>query len=253
MQYNFKDRTGERYGILTVLERAENAVFPSGKLVQWKCLCDCGKIVTVIGSNLVKMKSCGCQIQKKQAENLTGKKFGLLTATRRVRNNITPKGQSQTMWECQCECGSIVNVRAAHLKDGLTLSCGCLKSKREKTIAEKLTENNIKYKREVTFADLVNKNCNLVYFDFAIYNDTNKLVCLIEHQGKQHYQDIDFGRMQREETDELKRKYCKERNIQLYELSYLEDIDIFIDQLLLFLHDNTVPGVSDNKGVTTIS
>lgn len=33
MNYNFKDRTGQKYGTLLVIRRCEDAVFPSGKLV----------------------------------------------------------------------------------------------------------------------------------------------------------------------------------------------------------------------------
>lgn len=72
MNYNFKDRTGQFYGVLEVLNRAPDAVFPSGKLVQWNCLChNCQKTVTVLGSNLSKMKSCGC-LNHKTAQDLTG-------------------------------------------------------------------------------------------------------------------------------------------------------------------------------------
>lgn len=55
----FIDLTKEKFGRLTVIERAENA--KSGA-VRWKCRCDCGKTVTVQRSNLKSggTKSCGC-------------------------------------------------------------------------------------------------------------------------------------------------------------------------------------------------
>jgi len=34
------------------------------------------------------------------------------------------------LWTCVCDCGSIRDVRASHLKSGSTKSCGCLQSKR---------------------------------------------------------------------------------------------------------------------------
>ena len=59
----FVDRTGQKYGHLTVIERAENYVSLKGSEgVRWKCLCDCGKEVIVCSTSLVSgsTKSCGC-------------------------------------------------------------------------------------------------------------------------------------------------------------------------------------------------
>ena len=55
--------TGERFGRLIVLRRAEDMVSPSGsKDVIWECQCDCGNKKNVRASNLKsgKTKSCGC-------------------------------------------------------------------------------------------------------------------------------------------------------------------------------------------------
>lgn len=54
-----KDLTGQRFGRLVVLERAENNRY--GK-TRWKCRCDCGN-ERVIEGNSLRMgttKSCGC-------------------------------------------------------------------------------------------------------------------------------------------------------------------------------------------------
>lgn len=54
----FKDLTGQRFGRLTVIERAEN----KKDRVMWKCKCDCGNEHIVRGNSLVtgRCKSCGC-------------------------------------------------------------------------------------------------------------------------------------------------------------------------------------------------
>jgi hypothetical protein len=53
----FLDRTGHRFGRLTVEQRATNA----GRRVRWVCRCDCGAVVTVLASSLGKTTfSCGC-------------------------------------------------------------------------------------------------------------------------------------------------------------------------------------------------
>lgn len=54
----FIDLTGQRFGRLTVLERAQNIE----KETAWLCQCDCGKEHIVLGKSLRqgKAKSCGC-------------------------------------------------------------------------------------------------------------------------------------------------------------------------------------------------
>ena len=59
----FKDLTGEKFGFLTVVKRAEDYVSPKGyHSVQWLCKCDCGNEHVVLGSNLTRhlIESCGC-------------------------------------------------------------------------------------------------------------------------------------------------------------------------------------------------
>lgn len=57
------DLTGQRFGRLTVVSRADD-VFTSGgnRKVTWMCICDCGKRVVVLSANLRNghTKSCGC-------------------------------------------------------------------------------------------------------------------------------------------------------------------------------------------------
>lgn len=58
-----KDLTDMRFGKLTVIEQAEDYIDPQGHhRAQWKCKCDCGEIVTVLGQSLKSgaTKSCGC-------------------------------------------------------------------------------------------------------------------------------------------------------------------------------------------------
>ena len=60
----FKDLTGMKFGRLTVVERVEDHIMPSGRhRTKWKCKCDCGNEVSVIDCNLTRKngtKSCGC-------------------------------------------------------------------------------------------------------------------------------------------------------------------------------------------------
>jgi hypothetical protein len=58
----------------------------------------------------------------RQIMNLSGQTFGRLTVFKLI--GTTKHGKS--MWECTCECGSVVNVRGSSLRNGNTKSCGCL-------------------------------------------------------------------------------------------------------------------------------
>ena len=58
--------------------------------------------------------------------DLTGKRFGRLTAIKRGDDYISPRGQRHTQWLCKCDCGKVVLVSANSLKRKLTQSCGCL-------------------------------------------------------------------------------------------------------------------------------
>lgn len=57
--YNFKDLTGQKFGRLTVIERAENDKNGS---TRWLCRCECGNEKIIEGGHLRshKIKSCGC-------------------------------------------------------------------------------------------------------------------------------------------------------------------------------------------------
>jgi hypothetical protein len=57
---------GLRFGRLTVISKAENR----NHSTRWNCLCDCGELKTVYGSNLTMgyTKSCGCIQKEKVSE-----------------------------------------------------------------------------------------------------------------------------------------------------------------------------------------
>lgn len=69
----FIDLTGQKFNRLTVVERAENT--KDGK-ASWKCICECGNEITVIGKDLRSgnTKSCGCY--NRESASIRAKKHG---------------------------------------------------------------------------------------------------------------------------------------------------------------------------------
>ena len=60
--------------------------------------------------------------------NLIGKTYGLLRVI-----DPAPKKDVKSRcqyWICECQCGNKKTVRSAHLRQGLTKSCGCLLKRR---------------------------------------------------------------------------------------------------------------------------
>lgn len=56
---------GQRFGLLTVIEKDEEETQKHSGVIYWKCLCDCGNIKSIIGHNLKRKDenrtiSCGC-------------------------------------------------------------------------------------------------------------------------------------------------------------------------------------------------
>ncbi len=73
-------------------------------------------------------------------EDLSGKRFGMLTVLYKANDYIQPSGQHKRMWHCKCECGKECDIRAADLKSGNSRSCGCFQQfSRGKSSFEDLT------------------------------------------------------------------------------------------------------------------
>lgn len=60
----------------------------------------------------------------------TGQKIGRLTVLKEGKRKILPSGLKQRTVDCLCDCGKETNVLLLHFVRKRTLSCGCLKNKR---------------------------------------------------------------------------------------------------------------------------
>jgi len=122
------DRTGRRYGRLTVLQRDT-----SRKGVYWLCVCTCGNEKSIRSGDLQqgKITSCGC-VLREHLDNLpsrlvVGARYGRLMILRRP-------APGNNFWPCLCDCGREIAVMAAKLRNGHTQSCGCYQRSRASAV-----------------------------------------------------------------------------------------------------------------------
>lgn len=228
-----KDLTSLEFGLLKVLSfNLEESILQKHRC--WNCLCKCGRQTVVRTNRLIngEIKSC---LNCSKRENLTNQRFGRLVCLEIDEQKSKENSEKRIVWKCQCDCGNISFITAHSLKQNNTLSCGCLNiSKGEYLLEKLLKENNINYQKQYSFKDLKEKR--VLRFDFAIFNNDNKLKCLIEYQGEQHFKIVEYfggeeNFIKQQKYDEEKRKYCERNNIKLIEIPYYDFAKINLDYL----------------------
>ena len=89
------DLTNKRFGMLTVIKRANDYIYPDGKQhqAQWLCKCDCGKEVIVMSAALIRghTKSCGCT--RKEVVKEVHKKYNTYDLSGKYGIGYTFKGE----------------------------------------------------------------------------------------------------------------------------------------------------------------
>nr|DAP96422.1 MAG TPA: Acetone carboxylase alpha subunit [Caudoviricetes sp.] len=115
------DLTGQTFGRWTVLRAAEPG--KTGR-ARWVCRCACGRERIVTADNLRRgvSTSCGCVGKWSRRMDLTGQRFGRLTAIEYLPSSGSRNG---ARWRCRCDCGREIVAASANLKSGHTTSCGC--------------------------------------------------------------------------------------------------------------------------------
>jgi len=137
------DRTGERFGRLTVIRQAAR----DHRGPAWECICDCGKTVKIPSrqfSGARAVKSCGC-LQRESARatgasttiDRSGQRVGRLLliekASTRIRGSIA--------YIAKCDCGAEIVRPGSDLIEGKTTSCGCLQAERASEANRKRTKH----------------------------------------------------------------------------------------------------------------
>ena len=120
----------------------------------------------------------------KVKKDLTGQKFGRLTVIEQVDDYISPKGQHQSQWLCECDCADKTKlvVRGYSLITRGTLSCGCLF--KEQCVRNE--KNNKKYNVYDLTGDYgigyTSKGENF-YFDLEDYDKIKNYCWCVDSQG----------------------------------------------------------------------
>ena len=233
------DLTGQDFGYWHVIERAEN---DKGGKAMWLCKCTkCNETVKVVsgghlrGGRSKQCPNCSLKVMiEAGVKNEQGKTYGFLKVERRATEEEKPRhDRTGVYWNCTCtHCGrKNVIVFGDYLRNGDTISCGCINSKNESKIGMMLDNLQIKYKQQYTFKELTStgRPCDKLRFDFGIFNQET-LLYLIEFDGMQHFYkeqtwgENNFERIRR--NDLIKNKYCFEHNIPLIRIPYNENYDL---------------------------
>lgn len=217
-----KQYIGKKFGRLTAIE----FVGIENKSAIYKFQCDCGNII-ITSMHRVKQgntKSCGCLKQDSvdvYKADIIGQKFGHLLVTSYIGVN----SHQNTVFECLCDCGETTIVSRNSLTTGHTQSCGCLISIGENNIKQILNKTDFTHKQQYVFADLISEAGGMLPYDFAILNDDNRVLRLIEFDGNQHNKPYEyFGGEEKflkvQKNDALKNQYALSHNIPLVRIPY---------------------------------
>lgn len=189
----------------------------AGSSITCKCLV-CGNIMKTSLGSIISGRKCGkCAGNKNytheefidKLNDKYGNEYIVLDKYIKMTNYITIQ---------RTTCGHIFPITPHNLLNHDRGCPICKESHGEKRIRRFLNKNNIHYIRQYKFDDCRNINC--LPFDFAIIDDNNNVLLLIEFDGQQHEKPYDFfgGEevfIKTKINDEIKNNYCINNNIKL--------------------------------------
>ncbi len=159
---------------------------------------------------------------KKEVYDLVGNEYTFLDSYVNTRTKIRVKHNM---------CGNIYKVKPTAFINGSRCPY-CNSPKGELIISKILNKLSISYESQKTFDDLKDKDC--LSYDFYIPSQS----ILIEYQGLQHYEPVDyFGGNNKfkiqQKHDKMKLDYAKANNYNLIAVPYTEDTFIKIKKYLI--------------------
>lgn len=163
-----------------------------------------------------------------------GKTCGNFYVESIISSGNSPGHQCKAIVKC-IHCGAIKKCSFSHLLE-CSVACECFKnhSSGEKLVQEWLNKHDIKNQSEFIFNDLYGIGGGSLRYDFAILDQKNQPIKLIEIDGNQHFEEAGSfynpnGTIQIH--DDLKNKYAEEHNIPLLRITY--DQLLNLDNIIL--------------------
>lgn len=243
---------GDKYGNLIVISHQPNS--------RVLCRCVCGNQVLVDVSNLNNgnTRSCGCLQRKRASESclksLIGLRFGKLNIVERVANNR----YGHVQYRCICDCGGQIITEGERLRQGRVQSCGCIKSVGEMKVNYWLRSHGIKFEAQFSHDKIFLSSGRRPIFDFAIFDNSENLLFLIEYQGRQHYGYSGYGwdnatnHIKTANRDVEKRNECFRLGIPLYEINEtdLDSLDDMLNSIVSHYPNIGMEELQDDVNVT---
>lgn len=196
--------------------------------------------ITEIFKNPIKKEDKRCEGNNRVKESLVKSNPSLADEWLAEENGmelpktITRRSTEHFWWLCSKCNNKILASPVDRLKKEKNISDAsircpyCSLSKNAKIIYNFLTKYGINFKLEYIFPDLKGINEGYLRFDFAVFC-SGKLLTLIEYDGEYHEEELnpDQDNYKIIKThDDLKNKYCKENNVPLLRISYLDEYNI---------------------------
>lgn len=230
---NRTNEIGKKFGRLTIID-----IDYSKKPSIAKCKCDCGNEIHIYKADVVSghTQSCGCLQSDRTSESNTKDFSDIKSESGVIIVDKAYKKNGVWWWNCICPiCNNIFQALPAKVIKNNTTSCGCkIQSSKERIIENILKSIGVSYSKEKRFSD-----CKYKYtlpFDFAVYNDDGSIRLLIEYDGEQHFKPVNFygGISTFSKTqirDNIKNKYCVDKNIKLLRLNYKNTNKEILEQI----------------------
>lgn len=165
-----------------------------------------------------------------------------------LTDKITRRALEKYWWECaKCQqevFQSPVDRIRYPIDEEHTVCEFCTLSAGAKKIYLLLREYDLSFKLEVMFEDLVGISGGMLRYDFAVYNDKEELLTLIEYDGEYHDEDLNpcsDNYLVISTHDQLKDDYCKENNIHLLRIHHSKS-DVY--KQLIYNHFDSI-GLSE--------
>lgn len=117
--------------------------------------------------------------------DLTGRVFGRWTVVAFACNR-----KSGSHWKCRCECGVERVCSGQHLRNGKSLSCGCLRREMQIGRANYVTHGMSKAPEYGVWAQMLERCCNQKCRGYENYGGRGISVCRQWHKFEQFYADM---------------------------------------------------------------